>query len=186
MGKGRIIKLQNYDGQKTLGLDCSSSTIGWGLITDDLLLSAHGHIKPIKSQHILQRLNGVFDSIFNLCELLNPTHVVVEDIFIFMKGKSQAQTITILAAFNRVAALAAYRHTNNVSFYSVHDIRKTIKEHYKLERRIEKEDIPGLVKQYFVGFSDIINKKGNVAVETFDETDGIAAAWAGVIRRTNG
>jgi len=172
-----------------LGFDCSSSTIGWGFIgikNDSLKLLAHGHIKPMDSKFpLLERLNGVFNDIEVLCNKLSPTHISIEDIFLFMGGKkgkggSTAQTITILTAFNRIVGVSAFRKTNgNVKLFSVHEIRKTIKNSYSVDKKIEKEDIPDIIVKYLEPkFENIINKKGNVAKETFDESDGIAVAWA--------
>jgi len=42
-----------------LGLDVSSSTIGWGLIKNNKLID-YGHIKPLKSDfNIFERLNDI-------------------------------------------------------------------------------------------------------------------------------
>jgi len=168
-----------------LGLDCSSATIGWGLVALNLepVLYAHGHIKPLKPTHeLLERLDDVYNKISDLCNELQPTHISIEDIFLFMKNKSQANTITILASFNRVCALAAYRKTHNVTFYSVHEIRKLIKTGNDLKDKIGKEDMPVIIRNNLEqSFETMINKRGNIAKETFDESDGIAAAWAHAI-----
>jgi Holliday junction resolvasome RuvABC endonuclease subunit len=189
--KGRTVLLkQEQHNVAVLGFDCSSSTIGWGFIgveNDLLVLLAHGHIKPMDSKFpLLERLNSVFDDIELLCNKLSPTHISIEDIFLFMGGKkgkggSTAQTITILTAFNRIVGVSAFRKANgNVKLFSVHEIRKIIKNSYpEIKKKIEKDDIPNIIVNCLEPkFENIINKKGNVAKETFDESDGIAVAWA--------
>lgn len=168
---------------RVLGLDCSSSTIGWGLVALNEIpcLLAHGHIKPLDAKHdLLKRLNGVYEAIEILCEKYSPTHVSIEDILLFMKGKSKASTITILASFNRVVALSAYRNSKaEIIFYPSQTIRKIIKNAYKCPKRLEKEEIPDLIiDKLNSAFEKILNKKNKVANETYDEADGIAAAWA--------
>ena len=185
--KGRAISLLKQQGA-VLGLDCSSATIGWGLISLDFELLSYGHIKPLGSKFsLIERLNDAYSQISSLCDELKPQYVAVEDIFTYMQGKSQAKTITILAAFNRVSALAAFRKTNSLNFYSVHEIRKFIKEHYDLPSTIGKEDMPETLRQNVSAkFENMINKKGNIAKETFDEADGIATALACVIDLNRG
>ena len=164
-----------------LGFDISSVTIGWGLLSlsDPPVLIAYGHIKPLDSKHTeIKRLDDVYNRIRQLCDLLTPNMVSVEDIFLFMKGKSQARTITLLTAFNRVVSLAAYQKIGDIKFYTVHEIRKVIKNAFNVSADIGKEDMPNFIRQHLESnFEDIINKRGNQAKETGDEADGIAAGW---------
>jgi Holliday junction resolvasome RuvABC endonuclease subunit len=171
-----------------LGLDCSSNTIGWGIVSvnsesNEIQLLAHGHFKPPGTEKPeLVRLNETYNKIYDLCETHKPNMISVEDIFLFMKGKSQARTITVLTAFNRVASLAAYRSTKNVCFYSVHQIRNIIKVCFKVRDTIQKEGVPDVIRSKLSKrFKDVVNTKNGVAKETFDEADGIAAAWAGAL-----
>lgn len=167
-----------------LGLDCSSSTVGWGLVgcgTDGTFaLLAHGHIKPLDSKHgLFERLDDLFERIGQLCETLSPTHVALEDIFTYVKGKSTAKTITILAAFNRVAGLSVHRKNGGVLLYSVNRVRPLIRKAYSVTAKIEKQQLPDLVRRFLEpGFGDILDKNGNVSKITYDESDGIAVAWA--------
>ena len=186
--RDRTVKL-SCDPIKTeftvLGLDCSSSTFGWGLVgcrpDKTLALLAHGHIKPLTSKcDFMERLSNVFDRITALCEEFKPTLVAVEDILIYVRGSSSARTITILAAFNRVAALAAFRCTGKLHLYDVHDIRRILKVACGLGRTPEKEQMPNLVRAHLEPqFSDILKLRGGgMADTTCDEADGIAVAWA--------
>ena len=133
MGSRKIILLPDLIKEKTvLGLDCSSKTVGWGLLSfDPIAVVAHGHFNPLPSKYdFMKRLSNVFDCIEELCNELQPNTIAVEDIIQHMSGpsKSMAQTITILAAFNRVASLSAWRKTNDVYFYPVSTIIKIIRQ----------------------------------------------------------
>jgi Holliday junction resolvasome RuvABC endonuclease subunit len=185
--KGRIVVLKEQQ-DAILGLDCSSATIGWGLISLDFNLLAYGHIKPLKSDFdLIERLNDTYNQISFLCDKFKPKHIAIEDVITYMKGNSQAKTISILIAFNRISALAGFRKTKDIKFYSVHEIRKLIKVHYNFNNKIGKEDMPEIIqKNLLKDFEYIINRKGNVAKETMDEADGIAAALAYVIELNRG
>lgn len=176
----RAITIRKTNNPKILGLDCSSSTVGWGLIALDEVpeLVAYGHIKPLGPNYVdMERLDDIYCRINELCNELDPSYVAVEDIFLFVKGQSTARTITILAAFNRVISLATYQKTKNVSFYLVHDIRRIISNQYDI--KIDKEGMPDAINSYLsADFDLMINKKGNIKKETYDEADGIAVAWA--------
>lgn len=182
MGSRKIILLPGYDKSGTiLGLDCSSKTVGWGLVgRQPTVLVAHGHFNPLSSKHnFLARLDDVFDRISVLCAEFGPAAVAVEDIIQHMSGGgSMAQTITILAAFNRVAALSAWRRTSCVHLYPVSTIRKAIRIGIGRKAKIEKNDMPGIVREHLCpSFSDIMARNGKVAEATRDEADGIAVAW---------
>lgn len=170
-----------------LGLDCSTATIGWGLVTleEQPKLLKYGHIKPMESKHgsLIERLDDTFDRITALCEELSPIIVSVEEIKKFMKGMSSAQTITILAGFNRVVSLAAFKCTRDVRFYSESEVRKIIKNKYmRKSDKISKDNMPDIIRRYLDGsFQGPLNTKGDIAVETNDEADGIATAWSASI-----
>lgn len=189
--KNRVVKIADSSSEtKILGLDCSSSTIGWGLVAlgDEPQLLAYGHIKPLDSKHsLMERLDGVYESIKNLCDEFAPTHVAIEEILLFMKGKSGARTITLLAVFNRVVALSAYRNSNaDVVFLPSQTIRKIVKNACDISKRLEKEQIPDVImKNLEPKFDIMLNRKGNVAKETYDESDGVATAWAYVLELKN-
>lgn len=171
-----------------LGLDVSSSTIGWGLIkveNNEISLLSYGHIIPLKSKYPeIERLADTYNKIMELCNNLKPDKVVIENILLFMKGLSTAKTITVLATFNRTCALAAYHYNKNVEFIPVVTIRKYIKKHCKLNE-IEKTDMPDIIRKHLSPqFEDIINRNNKVDKKTNDRADGIAVAWAEALKIT--
>jgi len=98
-------------------------------------------------------------------------------------GISNAQTITILAGFNRVVSLAAFKYTRDVRFYDESEIRRTIKnKHMRKSDKIGKEEMPDVIRKHLDdSFQGPLNTKGAIATETNDEADGIAAAWCASI-----
>ena len=182
-GRKIILSEKEYS-RKILGIDCSSATVGWGLVGitgTHIELIAYGHIKPLKPNYDLMiRLDDIYDRVVELCDELKPDCVAIEDLILFMKNMSQAKTIIMLASFNRVVSLAAYRETkSNVNLLSVQHIRKLIKSQINRAEVIKKEDMPEIIKNNLSSkFKFALNRKGAIAKEAGDEADGIAVAWA--------
>jgi Holliday junction resolvasome RuvABC endonuclease subunit len=165
---------------KILGLDCSSTTIGWGvLIIDDITktitLKDFGYIKPIKSGSIIERIVNTRDVVAELIKEQLPDYIVIEDIIKFMKGKSSADTIITLTSFNRMIALLAHDLLNRYPLlFNVLSIRHGIKINKKLPT---KEEIPDLVGNHLnIQFPYYKNAKGKIEIESYDVADGIAVA----------
>jgi Holliday junction resolvasome RuvABC endonuclease subunit len=180
--------------QTILGIDCSSSTIGWAYMGVDgstIKLLDHGHIKPPAKDdnHLIQRLDSIAKTMEELCSRFNPDFTIVEEISQFMKGRTSANTIITLAVFNRACALQLYRSTKKVPLFLLPiSIRTRIKRFLGRQEVIEKEQIPGILQDYFgksffkvVGYKQRGKNKGQPVVETYDEADAVAAAWAGLI-----
>ena len=75
--------LRILDSIKTLGLDISSSVIGWSCLLDDgskIALERYGHIKPppSKSGSLAFRMNSAFDSVSELFRDVRPDVVSIE------------------------------------------------------------------------------------------------------------
>ena len=167
-----------------LGLDCSSSVLGWGLIDPDTKeLVAYGYYNLATSKYdILQRLDYLYNIIKQLCEKFTPQTVVIEEIIKFMAGRSSAATVISLASFNRTAALSAYHSVGNVSFMNVNTIRKIIRNTYGLKNKISKEDMPDIIRDNL--YSDLKYYKKRTTGwtdHTYDQSDGIAVALAYVL-----
>ena len=180
--------------QTILGLDCSSTTIGWALLSVEnkvIKIEKYGNIKPPKkdSCSLVERLDVVQKEIEQLCIDLNPDHIVIEDILKFMADKTSADTIITLAVFNRSIALQVYRTTNKLPLFLLPiSIRSRLRNFLGLESKIDKEQIPQILQDYFgkeffriAGYKKRGKFKGQPIIEVYDESDACAAAWAGAI-----
>jgi Holliday junction resolvasome RuvABC endonuclease subunit len=151
-------------------------------INREPILVSHGHIKPLDSRsNIFVRLQDAYEKISNLCQDINPTHVAIEDIVFYMKGRSSAKTISTLAVFNRIIGTCVYMHTGIIpKLMSVGTIRKLIRDTCpRVNSQFKKEEIPEIIRNNLEPeFHNIINRNGNISNETYDEADGIAVAWA--------
>lgn len=117
---------------RVLGLDASTNTIGICVL--DYTLDGHFEIvvsnyyKPPKKGHPIERLAITKQAIEKVIEVYKPDFIALEDIILFMKGKSTAKTTTSLAALNRTVGLAAYDKTQNPpTLLNVLTIRHAIK-----------------------------------------------------------
>jgi len=161
-----------------MGIDASTTTIGISVLAfddDNIELRHKEYFKPPKKGNIFERLYKVREYIWEKLEELNPDEVALEDIILFMRGKSTAHTTTILSALNRVVGITIYEwHGKPPYLYPVDFIRKTI----KLEDSVpQKEEIPDLVASILdMEYPYFLNRIGNVAVENYDIADSIAVA----------
>jgi Holliday junction resolvasome RuvABC endonuclease subunit len=165
---------------KILGLDCSSTTIGWGLLevndnTKEIKLLKTGFIKPIKTGTIVDRIISTREKVSLLINEVKPDYIGIEDIIKFMKGKSTANTIITLTTFNRMITLLSYDMLGKQpGLFGVLSIRHGLKINKIFPK---KEEMPDLVAKHLgISFNYQKNKKGNIKIENYDMADGIAVA----------
>ncbi len=166
---------------RILSLDASTTTIGLAVIDygDDLIpkLIHVEYFKPPQDIDIFEKLSKVRQFIFNKIEEFKPDQIALEDIVLFMKGKSTAATISSLAVLNRTVGLAVYdKLGKSPVLLNVLKIRHKIKFGKKLPA---KEEIPELVAQILnISFPYQYNKKGKAIPENLDMADSIAVGLA--------
>lgn len=167
--------------KRIMGLDASTTTIGLCVIDFDEKgknLTHHEYFKPPKNGDIFERLATVRDFIFERLDQYKPDSVVLEDIILFMKGRSTAKTISSLAVLNRTVGLAVFNHSGRApNLMNVMKIRHALKLDKKLPA---KDEIPNLVAHHLnlSTFPWLYNKKGKVMEENYDMADSMAVALA--------
>lgn len=166
--------------KRILGIDCSSTTIGWCILewneaTNDIQLIEASYLKPSKKGSIIERIVDTRNQIRKIIVLAHPDYIAIEDIIKFMKGKSTAQTIIMLTTFNRMIGLTAFDYLGKApELYNVMTIRHGLKTGKVLPK---KEEMPALVAQHLgIVFPYEYGKKGKIKVENYDKADGIAVA----------
>ena len=172
---------------KTLGLDISSSVIGWSVLLDDgesISLDSYGHIKPppSKAGSLAFRMSSGFDSISELFEKTKPDIVAIESYANkFSAGRSSARTIIVLSCFNEMVSMACLRSLNfETEKYTVSRIRSLISKGYNL-KLITKDDVFNFIKNKFSNFNIRKNRNNKVAKTVYDESDSIAVALASIL-----
>lgn len=174
--------------KKVMGLDISSTTIGICLLSYDdkkITLDHVSYYKPPKKGNILERLATIRKYINDKVDELKPDVVSIEDIVLFMKGKSSAVTITTLAIVNRMIGLAVFDKLNKLPYiYNVMRIRHAIKIGKVLP---SKEDVPELVANILnTKFPYVKNRKGENSKENEDMADSIAVALCHIYKERDG
>lgn len=176
---------------KILGLDISSTTIGVALLNchpKKLDLEIHSYYKPKKGKRsIYERLSNSKAAMASWMDGYQPDYVAIEDILLYLGGKkgrrkSNAQTITTLAIWNRTIGLQAFESSGKVpTLLSVEEIRKTL----RIDGRNtpKKEEMPEVVAHHLgIDFPWVkyYNKKKEHANrnENYDIADATAVALA--------
>lgn len=167
---------------KVLGLDISSSTIGWaalGLSKDEVTLEEYGFVSPPKSNKgsLTFRVNEAFDELSDLIKSKSPEIVVIESYANkFPSGRSTARTIIVLSVFNEVISMAALRATGEEPIkYPVATIRSKLSK-IAGKKISSKEECFDFIVERFPSFVLRKNRSGNISKECFDEADAIAVA----------
>ena len=173
-----------------LGMDISSSTIGWALLSrgDEPSLLDCGYIKPPKSKSgsIASRISVTYDMIVDLLENKGPDDISVESYANkFTAGRSTARTIIVLSVFNEVVSMACLRATGiETKKYAVSTVRSSLSK--MAGRKItSKDETFEFICEYFPNFQTRENRNGNIAKECFDEADAIAVALTYIYKENN-
>jgi Holliday junction resolvasome RuvABC endonuclease subunit len=162
--------------KKVMGLDISSTTIGICLLSYNdkkIILDHVSYYRPPKKGNLFERLAVVREYIRGKVDELKPDFVTIEDIVLYMKGKSSATTVTTLAVLNRIIGLTVFDKLNKPPYlYNAMRIRHAIKKGKDLP---SKQDIPELVADILqVKFPYVKNRNGDNAKENEDMADAIA------------
>lgn len=177
---------------KVLGLDISSSTIGWALLTADkgsVSLSSYGNIKPPSSKKgsLAYRAHLASIEVTQLIREVSPEIVVIEAYANkFPTGRSTARTIIVLSVFNEVVSIASLKEMGQDPVrYPVVTIRSQISKAYG-EKISSKEECFEFICKRFKNFSIRKNRAGNISKEVYDEADAIAASLTYCIKENIG
>jgi len=171
-----------------LGLDISSSTIGWSIIEYDdeqIVLKEYGHIKPLKSNKgsLALRASSAYDDVYSFLKENNPDMFASEAYANkFPAGRSTARTIIVLSVFNELMSIACLKSLSyEPERYAVMTIRSSLSKFagYKIS---SKEECFEFIKKYFSNFSLRSNRNGKIAKECYDEADAIAVALTYILK----
>jgi Holliday junction resolvasome RuvABC endonuclease subunit len=165
-----------------IGFDVSSTTIGYCVldIGEDIKYIASGFIKPCKKGDLFSRLYKTKREINELLYKYTPEHVVIEEISKFFPNKSKAQTIIMLAVFNRMVGLESYAFLNKEPLLlPVMSIRSTIRKEAKLATMPDKKELPEIIAKLLNIEFPWVTKKNKRLEESYDVSDGICCAFAG-------
>ena len=99
-----------------LGLDVSTSTVGWAIVKDDGCLVSMGNVCLSKYATLWDKADALESSLCDIQnDLLSSFELLITDVYIeesllrFTPGQSSAATITTLSKFNALASYVARR-----------------------------------------------------------------------------
>ena len=168
--------------KKVIGLDISSSTVGWAIISYDdsfYKLEEYGHIKPLKSSKgsLSVRSADYLDKIVDFLSDKAPDSVAIEAYANkFSKGRSTARTIIVLSVFNEVTSIGCLKSLGfEPARYAVISIRSILSK-IANKKISSKEDAFNFIVENFDSFKLRKKKTGTLKDECFDEADAIAVA----------
>lgn len=165
-----------------LGLDASSSVIGIAVldfIDNKIEVIKIDHFKCPKKGDLFNKLNIIREFIFKIIDQYKPDRIILEDIILFMAGKSTAKTITTLAVLNRTVGLAIFNKTGkSPELFNVMAVRHALKEGKQLPA---KETIPALLEKVFdKPFPMVYTKTGKLDKISYDRADAAALAYTAI------
>jgi Holliday junction resolvasome RuvABC endonuclease subunit len=167
---------------KVIGLDISSSTVGWALFSYDensCKLEEYGHIKPMKSAKgsLSVRAADYLDKITDFLSDKSPDSVAIEAYANkFSKGRSTARTIIVLSVFNEITSVGSIKSIGiEPDRYAVVTIRSVLSK-IAGEKISSKEDAFDFIVNKFKSFKIRKKKTGTIKDECFDEADAVAVA----------
>ena len=174
--------------KRVLGLDISSSTIGWATLEIDdkeFKLKDYGYIKPSKKkQHSqIQRLSLTYDEIKKLILEQNPDEIAVEQYASkFSSGRSTARTIIVLSTYNETISLCCFREFEKETYkYAPVTIRSELSKYF--DKNIKgKDEAFDFVCKNISNFKTKPNRMGNIKKECYDEADAICVALCHFIK----
>jgi hypothetical protein len=176
---------------KILGLDISSSTIGYSVFEFDnktITLLNYGYIKPPNKSKgsISLRLEKTGDLIRDLLLKFEPDYVAVEDYAKrFSAGRSHANTIIILSVFNEQVCLECFKYLKkDVYRYPVLTIRSQMSKLLNV-KIVSKDDIYNEILKHCNIFKSSFNKNGTMRKEDMDVVDSMAVSLTFILKEHN-
>tara|TARA_B100001094_G_scaffold333399_1_gene411491 strand:- start:15095 stop:15664 length:570 start_codon:yes stop_codon:yes gene_type:complete len=176
---------------KVIGLDISSSTVGWAVLAYDknnYKLEEYGHIKPLKSNKgsLSVRAADYLDKITNFLPKKSPDSVAIEAYANkFSKGRSSARTIIVLSVFNEITSVGSIKSIGiEPDSYAVSTIRSILSK-IAGNKISSKEEAFDFILNHFDDFKIRKKRTGNIKDECFDEADAIAVALTHIYKESD-
>lgn len=125
-----------------LGLDISTSCIGYALFSNDGKLMKIGHVKMNSKQSLFQRLL-LFEEHMKEISTLKVEHISIEEPLKKFTGKfSSAQTIAVLNQFNGMVSAICHKIWKiEPAYYNVSTARKTAFPNVKFGRKSSESKV---------------------------------------------
>lgn len=170
-----------------LGLDVSTSIIGYTLLDNKGDLISIGHIDMTKlDRNVWTKAFFARSQLTELCNVYQPTHVFIEDpVSKFTKGKSSSHTIILLIRFNTLCSYFAMEASGvkEPQYITAGHARKLCDVKITKGGPKAKEQVFEHFRNSgpFKGYEWPLKRTGRVKDHCYDEVDSYVIAKAGFI-----
>jgi Holliday junction resolvasome RuvABC endonuclease subunit len=173
-----------------MGLDISSSTIGYSIIRNGKL-EDYGYLKPNDKYDEFQQLQLICNILIEKAKEYEIDNIAIEKIAEYFGKGSTSKTIVKLAKWNGVISYAMFNEGFNISHHNVISIRSCIRKEYNIKNKTEikklaKEEVPHFVSDLLgFDFEFEYNSKGKLKMENYDKSDAVAVALYSILEKGN-
>lgn len=176
-----------------LGLDISTSTIGYCVVeSDDLSIVEMGHFSLKKVEGLFNKVDVGTDLIRRMMARLDVKRACVEEsVQAFTMGMSSAQTILLLAKYNALISYHVRNHLGdaNLTWVKPGEARRTcglvLTTKKKAGGASQKQQVYEQLTSPTGLLSHIVfplTKTGKPKSENFDEADAFVVAYHGAVK----
>lgn len=125
----------------TLGLDISTSTIGYCIVDSDKKLISMSYVKLASVKDLFEKVTMFQEVLMKYKGLI--THVAIEDpLVMFQPGFSRAQILSLLSRFNGMCSTVAYFVYSKVPvYYNVNHARKLALPNMKFTKGCDRKQV---------------------------------------------
>lgn len=167
---------------KILGIDISTSMIGFAVMDSDKKLISYDKLKFKSDKTLEQRAEYFKNKIINIDKYHSISEVFIEQpAMMFGRGKTTAQTMSKLQRFNGMCSYVIFSELSLVPRL-VHANTARKKMNISVPRNVlkKKHFIINEVKKKYTNFNFNLTRFGNPEPGTDDIADAIVVAHAGV------
>lgn len=160
-----------------LGLDVSTSCVGWGVVNGDETLVDHGYISLKKFDNMLDKANELRSKLESICKSYKIDKVGIEDYLQKIAyGKSSANTICVLAGFNSVTQYICQEvFKSKPIMVKFSEARKKLGIKQEKGEKAKECAFKYIVQEYST-FKVELNRNDKIRDESKDSSDGVVIA----------
>lgn len=171
-----------------LGIDASSSVVGYSILNEDLSLEDVGYVKLKNGMSLIEKSLVIREKFCNIKENYSIDFVGIEDILTkFIAGKSSIKTIITLSQFNILTQFHLYEVFNIIP-HKLNVLRARNLCGIKIPKGYNSKEF--VLKEVQEWYSDIEwpeKRTGGLKNECFDMADSLVVSKAMVMEsRVNG
>jgi len=167
---------------KTLGIDASSSVVGYTILDQELKVVEVDYIKLNKNYNLIEKSLAVKDKFLEIKEKATISYVGIEDILTkFIAGRSSIKTIITLSQFNMLTQYQSF-DIFGILPQKINVLRARNISGIKVPKKTDtKEFVLETVQNWYPAISWPEKRTGGFKKECYDMADSLVVAKALVL-----